>query len=288
MVSGLFARDEIEEICNLLVAPMKKEHPKRIPTQEVLYDYFLQRVRQNLHIVLCFSPIGEKFRNRALKFPGLISGCTIDWFQRWPKEALISVADHFLASYDIVCTPDTKANLVATMGNLHHNVGDTCASYFAKFRRATHVTPKSYLSFIGGYKAIYKQKYDDINTLADRMNTGLEKLMEAASAVSALKKELDVKEKELVLANDRADKVLKEVTKKKEAAEIIKAQVQKVKDKAQMIVNEIETDKAQASERLAEAAPILQAAEEALKTIKPADIAVVRRLLQPPHLIMRM
>ena len=135
---------------------------------------------------------------------------------------------------------------------------------------------------------IYKQKFDEINMLADRMNTGLEKLLEAASAVSELKKELGVKEKELVLANDRADKVLKEVTRKKEAAEIIKAQVQKVKDKAQFIVSEIEVDKAKAGVKLAEAAPILLAAEEALKTIKPSDISVVKRLLQPPHLIMRM
>ena len=223
-----------------------------------------------------------------MKFPGLISGCTIDWFQRWPKEALVSVADHFLANYKIVCTPEIKTSLVTAIGNLHHNVGDTCASYFAKFRRSTHVTPKSYLSFISGYKQIYKQKFDEINSLADRMNTGLDKLVEAANAVSKLKLELNVKEKELAVANDKADKVLKEVAIKKDAAEAIKAQVQKVKDKAQVIVDKIETDKAKAEEKLEKAKPVLQAAEEALKTIKPSDIAVVKKLLKPPHLIMRM
>ena len=85
------------------------------------------------------------------------------------------------------------------MGNLHHSVADTCGQYFAKFRRSTHVTPKSYLSFISGYKQIYNKRYDEIHTLADRMNTGLEKLIEAADAVSLLAKELDVKERQLVI-----------------------------------------------------------------------------------------
>ena len=81
-VSNLFQRDEIDEITQELIPVMKKEYPRRPPTNENLYDYFISRVKSNLHVVLCFSPVGEKFRNRALKFPGLISGCTMDWFSR--------------------------------------------------------------------------------------------------------------------------------------------------------------------------------------------------------------
>ncbi|TKC53227.1 hypothetical protein EI555_007550, partial [Monodon monoceros] len=89
-VSNLFACEEIDEINSDLISVMKIECPRRPPTNENLYDYFVSRVRQNLHIVLCFSPVGERFRNRALKFPALISGCTIDWFSRWPKDALVA------------------------------------------------------------------------------------------------------------------------------------------------------------------------------------------------------
>jgi dynein heavy chain len=126
-----------------------------------------------------------------------------------------------------------------------------------RYRRSTHVTPKSYLSFLNGYKAIYQQKFVEINYMADRMNVGLEKLVEAGQSVVELAKELAIKEQELTVANEKADKVLKEVSKKKETAEKIKVQVQKVKDKAQTIVDEIEKDKAIAEEKLEAARPAL-------------------------------
>ncbi|XP_034615402.1 dynein heavy chain 5, axonemal-like [Trachemys scripta elegans] len=286
-VSNLFARDEIDEITQDLISVMKKEYPRRSPSSENLYDYFLTRVRNNLHVVLCFSPVGEKFRTRALKFPGLISGCTMDWFQRWPKDALVAVAQHFLASYKIECTDEVKQSVVNTMGTFQDLVAEKCVEYFERYRRQTFVTPKSYLSFISGYKTIYREKFAGVGNLSDRMKTGLAKLMEAEISVNQLSKELAVKERDLAVASKRADGVLLDVTMKAQAAEKVKMQVQKVKDKAHAIVDEIAIDKAAAEEKLEAARPALEEAEAALQTIKPVDIATVRKLGKPPHLIMR-
>ena len=286
-VSNLFAKDEVDEILNDLIPIMKKELPRHPPTGENLYEYFIARVRMNLHIVLCFSPVGEKFRSRALKFPGLISGCTMDWFRPWPRDALIAVSRYFLSSYEMDCTPRTKSAIIESMGTYQDIVSHSCADYFEMFRRQTHVTPKSYLSFLNGYKTCYREKSDALNELARRMNSGLEKLLEATDSVGQLKIELAQKDVELAVASKEADVVLEDVTVKAQGAEKVKAQVQVVKDRAQSLVDIINADKAVAEGKLQAAEPALKAAEAALLTIKPSDISTVRKLAKPPHLIMR-
>ncbi|CAF0945608.1 unnamed protein product [Adineta steineri] len=286
-VSNLFARDEIDEILGELTAVMKREFPRRPPTNENLYDYFLTRVRNNLHVVLCFSPVGEKFRSRSLKFPALISGCTMDWFQRWPKDALVAVSKHFIINYDIACTPPVKQELIMMMGEIQDQVAEACVDYFNRFRRQTHVTPKSYLSFLSGYKSIYTEKRKEIGKMADRMNTGLKKLISAAEEVRELAKELEGKEKELVVANEKADLVMQDVNVKKAAATKVAEQVQRVADSCKELVDQISADKAIAEAKLEVARPALEEAEAALRTIKQADIATVKKLGRPPHLIMR-
>lgn len=56
-IANLFAKDEMDEIYNELIPVMKKLQPRRPPTQENLYDFFITRSRANLHIALCFSPV---------------------------------------------------------------------------------------------------------------------------------------------------------------------------------------------------------------------------------------
>ncbi|XP_050711756.1 dynein axonemal heavy chain 5-like isoform X2 [Eriocheir sinensis] len=287
MVSNLFNRDEQGEIVSELIPVMKREHPRRPPTPENVMDFFLTRTRQNLHVVLCFSPVGEKFRTRAMKFPGLISGCTIDWFQPWPKEALVAVAQHFLESYEIISTSEVKTGLVKGMGTIHDHVAQLCNDYFQRYRRAAHVTPKSFLSFISIYKKIYNEKREEIGESATRMTSGLDKLQEASVAVERLREELSVMEAELAVASEKAQKILEVVTRRAEEAETIKEEVEKVRDKAQALVNDIAKDKSLAEEKLEAARPALEEAEAALNTIKPAHIATIRKLGRPPHLIMR-
>ncbi|CAN0501439.1 unnamed protein product, partial [Scytosiphon promiscuus] len=50
---------------------------------------YINRVRTNIHIVLCMSPLGEAFRTRLRMFPSIVNCCTIDWFMEWPDEVSV-------------------------------------------------------------------------------------------------------------------------------------------------------------------------------------------------------
>lgn len=89
-VPNLWGPEDFEEILGD-IAPLAKE-AKIMDTREAKLKFFVQLVRENLHIVLAFSPVGEKLRNRCRMFPSIINCCAIDWFDKWPNEALYSVA----------------------------------------------------------------------------------------------------------------------------------------------------------------------------------------------------
>ena len=85
------------------------------------WSFFIQRVRERLHMVLAFSPIGDAFRTRLRMFPSLINCCTIDWFTAWPQDALVAaVAQKFLN--DIKIAERRGAAGVTTCQYFHQSV----------------------------------------------------------------------------------------------------------------------------------------------------------------------
>ncbi len=102
-VPNLFAPDERGEIMEA-VAPAAQASAEDKNTEFsplALFSFFVNRCRENLHIVIAFSPIGDLFRTRIRKFPSMINCCNIDWFQAWPEDALEKVAKNSLAKIDI-------------------------------------------------------------------------------------------------------------------------------------------------------------------------------------------
>lgn len=232
-IAGLIPKDERDvfalETKNVYMkeAGTKGEDPSTLE----LWIYFINRVRDCLHMVLAFSPVGNKFRERARKFPSLFSSCTIDWFLPWPEEALVSVSQKFLNSFQIECSKEIKSQLEKHMGKVHDLVTEVCEIYFQRMRRYVYVTPKSYLSFIDQYKQVYKAKFEGIDKEDINIKNGLDKLKEAANGVEELKVDLKKEEVKLKEASEVTDKLLKELEVENRKAKAKEDEVSQVKVK---------------------------------------------------------
>eukprot|EP00462_Mataza_sp_D1_P017376 CAMPEP_0175163132 /NCGR_PEP_ID=MMETSP0087-20121206/25561_1 /TAXON_ID=136419 /ORGANISM="Unknown Unknown, Strain D1" /LENGTH=4572 /DNA_ID=CAMNT_0016451765 /DNA_START=103 /DNA_END=13822 /DNA_ORIENTATION=+ len=289
-IAGLFTKDERDMMVSELRGPAKAEDPSFDDTPANLYKYFVDRIRSNLHIVLCFSPANEKFAERARKFPGLISCCTINWFLRWPEQALVAVSSKFIANdekFKVDATDEVRDKLIGHIAKVHDLVTTACTDYFQKFRRAVFVTPKSYLSFISAYKETYVTKVAAIDVAAKNVNIGLAKLKDAEVDVDKMKGVLEVQNVELAEAEKAASAMLeklevgaKEANEKKAAADVIE-------EKCTATANTIAEETRLANIELEAAMPFVRAASAAAEKVTKPDIGIIQKLPKPPDLIKR-
>ena len=94
---------------------------KIIDTLDNINNLFVARVRENLHICLCMSPVGDTLRVRCRQFPSLINCCTLDWFARWPEEALLFVSTEFLKEVPDI-TEEVRSGLAEMCMKIHISV----------------------------------------------------------------------------------------------------------------------------------------------------------------------
>ncbi|GIY28601.1 dynein heavy chain 5, axonemal, partial [Caerostris extrusa] len=191
---------------------------------------------------------GRKLRARSLKFPGIVSGCTVDWFQPWPKEALTSVSRHFLKDFDMQCDQVIKQEVILFHGRHAQLCCRAMQRILPKVPPPRPRDPKSFLSFLGGYRRLYEEKHREIGNTCRRMENGISKLEEASFLVEGMKETLAVMEEELEVASKTAEQVLAEVSVRADAAEVVRDSVERAKNAAQEIVKEIQADKAIAEE----------------------------------------
>ncbi|NXH21208.1 DYH3 protein, partial [Bucco capensis] len=279
-VPNIFAADEKADIVEKMQGAARMENRKIEATPLAMYNFFIERVKKNLHIVLAMSPIGDAFRNRLRMFPSLINCCTIDWFQNWPTDALEMVANKFLE--DVELEDDIRKEVVSMCQYFQESVRELSISYHTILQRHNYVTPTSYLELVLTFKTLLNSKRQEVDTMRTRYLMGLQKLDFASSQVAEMQKELTDLQPELIKTSAETDKMMikieketAEVDAKKELVSADEKEANEAAAAAQAIKDECEGD-------LAEAMPALEAALAALDTLNPSDISLVKSMQNPP------
>ncbi|XP_062252615.1 dynein axonemal heavy chain 1 [Platichthys flesus] len=281
-VPNLYASDEQERILAAM-KPVVLDLGQQ-PTKANLMAAYIKRVRSNIHIVLCMSPIGEVFRSRLRQFPSLVTCCTIDWFSAWPEEALRAVATSFLNDLpELEASPTAMDGLTTMCVKIHQMVAMKCQQYLAELSRYNYVTPKSYLELLRIFSDLIGRKKQELCVARKRMKTGLDKLLRTAEDVSKMQEELEVMRPLLEEATRETEATMETIKKDTVVAEETRRSVQAEEAKASEKARIAGAIAADAKKNLDEALPALDSALTSLKSLNKTDVAEVRGLQRPPN-----
>ncbi|KAI7797195.1 putative dynein heavy chain 9, partial [Triplophysa rosa] len=277
-IPDLFPDDEVENIIGSLRNEVRGLG--LTDTRENCWKFFIDRVRRQLKVALCFSPVGSKLRVRSRKFPAVVNCTAINWFHEWPQEALESVSLRFLQEVEHI-QPEVKDSVSKFMAYVHVSVNKTSRDYLANERRYNYTTPKSFLEQIKLYQNLLALKKKDLTTKMERLENGLEKLNSTTAQVDDLKNKLAAQEADLKLKNESADKLIQVVGVETEKVAKEKKVADEEEQKVALIAKEVTRKQRDCEEDLAKAEPALIAAQEALNTLNKNNLTELKSFGAP-------
>jgi dynein heavy chain len=278
-VPNLYAAEDLEAISTACKIECQK---RKIPATKLnIFAQYLTRVRKNIHLCVAMSPIGEAFRNRLRNYPSLVNCCTIDWFTNWPAEALQSVGLSILQSNNLGLG-DMELATVNMFKTIHVSVETKTIEFYEMLRRKNYVTPTSYLELLSSFSKLIRVRRVEVATKKDRLQIGLNKLMETKDMVGVMQEELVVLQPILVKTQAEVADMMIEITKDKASAAETKAKVEIEESAANIKAAEAKEIADDAQRDLAEAIPALEEAVKCLNDLKKSDIDEVKSLKTPP------
>jgi len=183
-VPNLFLTEEKAEIMELVRADARAENKAPDGTPDQLFGYFVDRCRTNLHIVLCFSPIGDNLRTRVRMFPSLVNCCTIDWFFEWPQDALVSVARRFLKNVDLPADVLQSCNEMVQF--FHESTITWAHKFYSELMRKYYVTPTSYLELIITFQSLLDEKRRQTDASIKKYENGFNQIIQTEKSVGIM------------------------------------------------------------------------------------------------------
>eukprot|EP00756_Hemistasia_phaeocysticola_P021124 Hpha_TRINITY_DN15757_c2_g7::TRINITY_DN15757_c2_g7_i2::g.37596::m.37596/K10408/DNAH; dynein heavy chain, axonemal len=287
MVPALFADDEKDALYNAVTDEC--DRLGLAPNKENKWNLFVNRCRDNLHIVLAMSPSGDQLRVRCRNFPGLVNNTVIDWFTKWPKEALTAVSARFINDWETKRAEAKAKAALKEAGSERNQVDDKfqeaekmfivdhmvhahvlCDNEATRFKetmkRMHFVTPKNFLDFIRTYTDLLDTNRYRLDESRSKLRVGLDKLKDASETVVDMRVKMSEQRGLLDQMTQANEELLADLTKKQADAE-----------KKSLIAVEREKEVAKTK---TEVVQTLEEVEQQLDAARPAILDAERKLDQ--------
>lgn len=288
-VPGLFEGDE-------RTALLKEIHDYQRRTavadmnNEALYSKFLEGVRENLHVIfsiplhrhglnssededLKVDSLGAK--NLTSRSPALYNRCVVDWFGDWNSDTLESIAELKVE----VAHENERPIIAHVVANLH----STTQKYIEELPDdVSVVTPRHYLEFIEQLNRISLENGRIIEVNSDRLGSGLNSLRKAGESVDTLRDALKERTAHLQQKEAEANNTLRTMSEEQRLAEKSKLEAEKLAVAADQAAEAARIQQEQVTEQLASVEPKVEAAREAVGSIRKENLEELRGMPNPP------
>ncbi|KAJ3140439.1 Cytoplasmic dynein 2 heavy chain 1 [Physocladia obscura] len=264
-IPGLYTQEEIDT----LTSTLKVSHSED-GFSGSLFDYFIHRVKKNLHIVLILDSANPQFVSNCESNPALYTRCQIQWMESWLPDSMRTLCEDSFGTSERLKGFDDRDKLISNLLTIHKS----CVNIGA--------TPRHLLEYIQAYEKVYCLKLQGYEEKIKYFGGGLQKLHEASKFVDALSADAKKQEIDLAKKQKEADVALKEIT-----DSILRASDQKTE--MEMLSNQLKEEESKLMQRkdgiereLADVEPILRQAQSAVGEIKNESLTEIRSLRAPP------
>lgn len=194
-VPNLWPIDEKQELLEMVRLVAQGGNRNIDISADEVFSFFVNRCRQNLHIIISFNSFGPKLRNYIRVYPSLINCCTIDLFDDWPENALEMIALKFLSNLDIA--EELTESITSACKYFHKTAQHAVDRYRVESNNCIFISSASYLELVRCFAQLFVKKRTEITTAKSRYESGLNTLLQAAKAVENIQTELNELEPKL-------------------------------------------------------------------------------------------
>ncbi|RLN86865.1 hypothetical protein BBJ28_00018703, partial [Nothophytophthora sp. Chile5] len=268
-VPGLYTHEEIEP----QIAPLKELMLESIGASgqeqiRTVYDFFVSRVRQFVHVVLAMDSRHSQFALRCESNPALYTRCAIVWMGEWSVSSMTRLPELLLTGSELVDSLPKTTPLVARLYSSSKEFG---------------ATPREFVSFLGTWRALFEATSKQVVQEIFHLKSGLSKLEEASTTVDDLSRQAAVKKKDLSAAQVSADEAMEEIKNALDRASLNRREVEELTAQLGKAEQATNARKREIEQELGEITPILQTAMEAVGNIKSDNLNEIRSLKMPPE-----
>ncbi|CAA9988254.1 dynein heavy chain, putative [Plasmodium knowlesi strain H] len=282
-------------------------------TDSSIFEYFLKKVNENLHFILCFSPTSNNFRDKSNNFQCILNNTMIDIYDNWESDSLLCVGQNYVSNIymnmhtgdielseeclegapqngegvSITATPqeehvNLKGIVTEYLKECYEDLLQIASNYYAQERAHIYITPKLYLESIKTYHMMLLKNITSISKKMDMLKSGITKMNETSANVENIKNCLKEKKKISEEKKEASEKYAIDignekmiVKKESDLADIEEQKCLEIQKTVLKQQEECEND-------IALGIPLIEQAEEALNTLNKKNIQELKTLNKPP------